>query len=149
MAVSRARTRESGPNLPLWTGKVVKREQIPAPKEYALQIQVVTVLKQHLAEGWEFTHPASGELRDKRTAAKLKAMGVMPDWPDLLLVSPDALFHGLELKRRGGRLSDGQEAFHARARTRGWNIAVADTFDAALSILQSWGCLRIKIAEGR
>jgi hypothetical protein len=53
--------------------------------------------------------------RDKRTAAKLKAMGLQPGWPDLLLLAPAAadrpggLVHMLELKRRGEDLTKSQE----------------------------------------
>lgn len=117
----------------------------PAPKEIVLHIQVATVLKQYLAQGWAFTHPASGEHRDKRTAAKLKAMGTMPGWPDLILVSPTGLFHGLELKRKGGRLSDAQKAFKMLAIEQGWAFCVADSLEAALDVLNGWGCLRTKI----
>lgn len=117
----------------------------PAPKEIVLHIQVATVLKQYLAQGWAFTHPASGEHRDKRTAAKLKAMGTMPGWPDLILVSPTGLFHGLELKRKGGSLSDAQKAFKMLAIEQGWPFCVADNLDAALDVLNDWGCLRTKI----
>lgn len=117
----------------------------PAPKEIVLHIQVATFLKQYLAHGWEFTHPASGEHRDKRTAAKLKAMGTMPGWPDLILISPDGVFHGLELKRKGGGLNDAQIGFHMRAATKLWNVTHTDNFDEAIAILNHWGALRVAI----
>jgi len=62
-----------------------------------------------------WTHFPAGELRDKRTAAKFKAMGLQPGWPDFLLVAPASvdrpggLVHMLELKRRGEELNDAQE----------------------------------------
>jgi hypothetical protein len=121
------------------------REAIPAPKEIVLHIQVATFLKQYLAEGWVFTHPASGEHRDKRTAAKLKAMGTMPGWPDLIFVSPEGRFHGLELKRRGEGLNDAQKAFRAGAIANGWPFCVVDNLDDAMTVLNDWGCLRVKI----
>lgn len=118
----------------------------PAPKEVVLHIQVATLLKQFLAEGWAFTHPASGEHRDKRTAAKLKAMGTMPGWPDLIFVSPEGRFHGLELKRKGEGLNEAQRAFHSNAIGQGWAVAVVDNFDDALAVFNHWGCLRVNVA---
>jgi hypothetical protein len=110
---------------------------LPSPLEVAgLHIPVVAFLARFLAEDWEFTHPAPGEYRDKSTATKLKAMGVKPGWPDLILISPDGLFHGLEFKRCGtGRLSIKQQAFHKRAQERGWPIATVDTIEAAIGVL--------------
>lgn len=123
------------------------RGRAPAPKEIVLHIQVASVLKKYLADGWAFTHPASGEHRDKRTAAKLKAMGTMPGWPDLIFISPEGRFHGLELKRKGGSLNDNQKAFRMAAIANGWPFCVADSFDDAIAVLNAWGCLRINIAE--
>jgi hypothetical protein len=60
--------------------------------------------------------PGRGGSRDRRTAAKLKAMGLQPGWPDFLLVAsasrdrPGGLVHMLELKRRGEDLSEAQDA---------------------------------------
>jgi hypothetical protein len=98
---------------------------------------------------WEWTHYPAGELRDDATGAKLKRMGMKPGWPDFILLSPEGVFHGLELKREGQALNDNQEAFHARARARGWKVAVADTLMGALAILQDWGCLKVKVSEVR
>jgi hypothetical protein len=98
---------------------------------------------------WEWTHYPAGELRDDATGAKLKRMGMKPGWPDFILLSPEGVFHGLELKREGQALNDNQEAFHARARVRGWKVAVADTLMGALAILQDWGCLKVKVSEVR
>ncbi|WP_210482714.1 VRR-NUC domain-containing protein [Microvirga antarctica] len=117
------------------------------PRELNLHIQVANLLTQYLADGWEFTHPASGEYRDKRTAARLKRMGTKPGWPDLILLSPTAVFHGLELKRKGGSLSSAQRDFHRRAIGKGWNVTQADSFDAALAILERWGCLRVTLLK--
>jgi hypothetical protein len=123
---------------------------LPPPEVTGLHIPVVTILTRFLTEGWEFTHPAAGEQRHKRTAAKLKAMGVRPGWPDLILISPHGLFHGLEFKRRGiGRLSVHQQAFHDRARARGWTIATVDTIEGAIRVLSQWGCLTHSVECGR
>lgn len=135
-------SRTPRPKLPLWTGKVISRAEMPPPKEVALHIQVADVLRVALSRDWFWFHCPNGELRDDRTAAKLKAMGVQPGVPDLSLISPAGLYHGLELKRKGEPLSDDQDAFHAFAKARGWPIATADTFEAAVATLTAWGALR-------
>jgi hypothetical protein len=119
--------------------------KLPPPKEIVLHIQVATFLKNYHAEDWEFTHVPSGEHRDKRTAAKLKAMGTMPNWPDFILVSPEGTFHGLELKRKGESLNPGQRAWHSRTIGRGWKVTHTDSFDEALAILRDWGALRVNV----
>lgn len=136
------------PRLPLWTGKPVTFEEITSQTEAELQIEIAGFLDRFIAPGWEFSHFPAGEKRDASTGAKLKRMGTKPGWPDLILVSPSGEFHGLELKRRGGDLSDEQEAFHERATGRGWKIAVADNFNTALAILNGWRCLRNGIVGG-
>jgi hypothetical protein len=146
---TRTRKRAPRPRLPLFTGEVISREQLPSPKELTLHFSVKKELDRFARCEWEWTHYPAGELRDDATGAKLKRMGMKPGWPDFILLSPEGVFHGLELKREGEGLNDNQEAFHARARARGWNIAVADTLTGALTILQGWGCLHIKLAEAR
>ncbi|KFG68682.1 VRR-NUC domain-containing protein [Microvirga sp. BSC39] len=148
-ACTRTRKRAPRPRLPLFTGELVTAAELPDPKEIALQCALADFLTDWCRIDWEWTHFPAGELRAKRTAEKLQRMGTKPGWPDLILVSPEGVFHGLELKRRGKTLNENQEAFHARARARGWKIAVADTFDDARANLQGWGCLRIKFAEVR
>jgi hypothetical protein len=130
--------------------KALAAPKPPTPKEVTgLHIPIVAFLDRHIADNWEFTHPATGEHRDIRTAAKLKAMGARAGWPDLVLVSPAAIFHGLEFKRqKSGRLSDVQEGFHARAKARGWPIETVDTIEAAIAVLSRWGCLRHPIVGG-
>lgn len=136
------------PRLPLFTGEVISAEDIPEPKESEFQIQLADFLNRWIAPGWEYTHMPTGEKRDMGTAAKLKAMGTKAGWPDLIFVSPKGVFHGLELKRKGGDLSEEQEAFHSRATGKGWHVAVAYNFDAAVKILTLWGALRINIVGG-
>ena len=48
----------------------------------------------------------ANELRDPATAGRLKRLGVMAGWPDLLFAGPGARMAFLELKRRGGRLNE-------------------------------------------
>jgi hypothetical protein len=128
-------------SLPL-TRKGRKLARPPPPKEHAIQIVVVQHLRTRAEPGWYWFHPANGEHRDKRTAAKLKAMGVMPGVPDLVFFAPDGTFRCLELKRRGRAPSPDQKAFLANAATNGWLCAWTSDLDEALRILEGWGALR-------
>lgn len=151
MSASRActRTRKRNPKLPLWTGEVIAREQIPSPKELKLQFSVAKLLKDFCHPDWRYTHFPAGELRDDKTGAKLKRMGLKAGWPDFQLVSPQGLFHALELKRAGENLNDNQEDFAAFCRKNGIPHAVVDSFRDAVTVLNGWGCLRVKFTEVR
>jgi hypothetical protein len=127
-----------------------RRVLAPPPKELSLHIAVATLLRDHLLPGWRATHVASGEHRDIRTAAKLKAMGVRKGWPDFVLIGP-AKFgpgepyvpHFLELKRLGEKLTEEQATFREWAERAEVAYAIAWTLDQALAIFGEWGCLRV------
>jgi hypothetical protein len=124
----------------LFTRRV--RKPPPAP-EFSFHCLVADVLGRWLSPGWRFTHIASGEFRSKATAGRLKRMGVIPGWPDFILLSPGSLAHFLELKRRGRKLSDEQDDFAAYARAYGYPFEWTDNFDQALAILKRWGAIRV------
>lgn len=86
-------------------------------------------------------HPANGGRRDKSEAAKLKAMGVQPGIPDLMLVA-DGQTYGLELKTATGRLSQDQSAMLDALAAAGVTVAVSHGLDDALVILRQWGLLK-------
>jgi VRR-NUC domain len=118
----------------------------PDPREHQLQISLVERLHwQCRRDDVTYWHTPNGEQRDKRVAAKLKAMGVLPGVSDLTFLigngqhKPDLLF--LELKARGGSLSDEQKIFQDRVEAIGSNFAVADTIEAAVAVLVKFGIL--------
>ena len=104
MAVSRDNSITRDTQLPLdlrhkKNGR--KLAQIPPPKEHLIHIAVAEHLRHRGNSLWAWTHFPAGELRNDRTGAKLKAMGLQAGWPDLIFIAPDGRFHGLELKRPG------------------------------------------------
>ena len=126
---------------------------IAAPKEHELQIALVTMLKQCLRPDVIMRHVPNGEVRDKRTAAKLKAMGVLAGSADLEFfwkhywedsdsshTNFRALF--LELKRPGGKLSMEQAAFGLAMRTMGADFEVASSIDEAIMTVGMRGLIR-------
>jgi hypothetical protein len=120
----------------------------PDPSETQLHISVIAHLKLRARKdiGLIYFHTPNGELRDKRTAAKLKAMGVLPGVSDLQFIWKDARSNRLrvlflELKARGKTRSDEQVAFAVRARATGCGAEVADNIDSAVAILQAYGVI--------
>jgi hypothetical protein len=135
------------PLLKIMEGKRARPRKAPltAPKESVLHIAVANTLRDHALPEWQWTHVPSGELRDIRTAVKLKRMGVRRGWPDFILLPPTGRLHCLELKRHGEELTEEQEAFQLWSIRHGVPHSVAFTFDEALAFLDAIGCLRIKI----
>ena len=72
---------------------------------------------------------------------KLKAEGLLPGTSDLLIAEPRGKWHGmfLEMKQRGGKLSENQEWFLAEAEKRGYFTAVAfNGFDDAQALVDDY-----------
>lgn len=116
------------------------------PSEAEIQKSLARRLDQaHLL----WTATANGGKRDKRTAATLRAQGVKPGVPDILIFTPPPSGVGIglaiELKRpttRGkqrGRLSPHQRIWLEELRALGWRAEVAYGLDHALEILRGAG----------
>lgn len=75
----------------------------------------------------------NGGQRHPAVAAKLKAEGVTPGIPDLMLTIPVSPYHGLfiEMKARGGRLTESQREQIERLRARGYHAVCCVGFDEA------------------
>ena len=122
-------------------------------KEVNMQIELADKLRWCLRENVCWFHVPNGEIRNKRTAAKLKAMGVQPGVADLLFMwkrysegsegshtECGVLF--LELKLPGRTASEPQIMFGRRARDAGADYVVARSVGQALEILDSHALLR-------
>lgn len=86
-------------------------------------------------------HVPNGELRDKRTAAKLKLMGVKPGVPDFLFFTEPRT--AIEMKRADGkgRLSKEQKAWRDSLEGCGWKWFCCEGEAAALEIIKKvYGC---------
>jgi VRR-NUC domain-containing protein len=126
---------------------------IATPKEHELQIQLVTMLKWSLRPDVIMFHCPNGELRDKRAAAKLRAMGTLPGVPDLQFLwkhdredldgsHTDLRVLFLELKRPGGKLTTEQAAFGLAMRAMGADFEVASSIDEAIAAVGMRGLIR-------
>lgn len=86
-------------------------------------------------------HPANGGSRSKRTAGRLKAMGVVPGIPDLAFVLADGRAAFMEIKKPGGRIAPEQKAFAAKCLAMNVPHALVADIDSALAALIMWGIL--------
>lgn len=135
------------PVLAIAAGRRVRprKAAVPRPLELQLHMTVADLLRRFARPDWRWSHFPSGELRDVRTGAKLRAMGLARGWPDFVLIDPSGRLHALELKRQGETLTDDQEAFQEWAIAHGVPHSVSRSVDEALTVLDAWGALRIKI----
>jgi hypothetical protein len=118
----------------------------PAGSEHHLQAAVAEYLTLALPPHEAvFCAIPNGGKRDKGTAGKLKAEGLQPGAPDLLILSRGKAI-GLELKTRAGRLSSDQLAFSMRWTTAGGLYAVARSLEEVADLLDAAGVpLRARI----
>ncbi len=116
------------------------RAAAPQPSELQIHIAVIQHLKYRARKGIVYFHAANGERREARDAAKLKAMGVTPGIPDLVLIA-NGKTYGLELKTSKGRISPEQKSMLSQFEAAGAYTAVAFGLDSAISILTAWGII--------
>jgi hypothetical protein len=82
----------------------------------------------------------NGGSRHIVAAVKLKAEGVMPGVSDCFLMIPKDGWHGLfiEMKVKGGRLSDSQKEFMGAATLMGYQAVVCYGFDEAKKAINEY-----------
>ena len=90
-------------------------------------------------------HVPNGGKRDVITAARLKAEGVKAGIPDLFLPVSRKGFHGLyvEMKAKGGRLSDYQKKWIKELEHQGYLVLVCYGWQEASKEIQEYleGCI--------
>jgi hypothetical protein len=114
----------------------------PSPSEYQLHCAVVGVVTRWKNPGWIFCHFASGERRDMVTAARLKRMGVVAGFPDLVFFGPHGQVRFVEIKVKRGRLSPAQAAVASHLVAAGHGYLCSASFDDIVLTLKDWGVLR-------
>jgi DNA topoisomerase IB len=123
-----------------------RKVRAPDPLEVQVQIALIQHLHWRARRGVVYFHCPNGELRDKKSAAKLRAMGVLPGVSDLVFVwiDDEGQLHNLylELKARGRKPTPEQVAFADAIRDAGAEYDFADNLDDALRLLDARGLLR-------
>jgi len=120
----------------------------PEPSELQIQIALIQRLGYMALPNAVYFHVPNGELRDKRAAAKLKAMGELPGVSDLVFLynrigehPPRLRVLCLELKAKGRAASNEQRYFGNRVLRLGADFEVADTIDLAVEALEKHGVI--------
>jgi hypothetical protein len=106
---------------------------------------VADICRRWLSKNWIFTHIASGEKRDVVTAARLKRMGVTAGFPDLVFFGPNGQVCFIELKARGGRLSEAQAAVASHLVAAGHGYLCSSSFDDIIATLKHWGAVQSSV----
>ena len=138
--------------LHLFKGKKQRGVKLPPAPEFNLHVMVADTLARWCTRGWLYTHIPTGEYRGDRerakiTGARLKRMGTKKGWADFILLSPrPSATHFLELKRKGGKLSEPQLEFAAWCTDNGVEYAVCDNYRAAVNKLCDWGAVRATVS---
>jgi hypothetical protein len=130
------------------------------PTETEVHEAVVQLLEIALMPGVEWTCFPAGHLKlSPDQAAKLARMGLRRGWPDFQILHAGT-FHGIELKKRGGKLSvgrfvrtrrgatrwiEGQAEVLPRLATAGAKIAICETLQEVIDALRLW---RIPVRGG-
>jgi hypothetical protein len=112
--------------------------------EQQIHRTIVEHLRLRGVPGLVYLHPANGGYRKPTEAAILQGLGVRPGASDLLLWH-NAKSYALELKAKGGRITEAQSQFLADMTNAGALADVAVGLDAALRKLESWGLLRGRV----
>lgn len=121
---------------------VAKRKLPPAPTEESEQLRLAAWLDERRV-CW--THVPNGGARHPATAVKLKAAGVKPGIPDILIFDRPSKFEyyvgvAIELKRcRGGKVSAEQQRWCDALRMRGWRALIAHGANDAIRELELLG----------
>lgn len=112
-------------------------------KEDALQKACADYLRLHPAKPL-FFHPANGGSRNSIEAAKLKGMGVVAGVSDLVILEPmeyrctKPCGLMVELKVKGGKLTEYQTEFLQSVQVRGYKAAVVWNFDAFQTLINDY-----------
>lgn len=112
--------------------------------ESRLQRQIVTNLARlgfravHIPNGSKL---AGTKEQRARAGARLKADGMVPGWPDLLVYGSQGRIGHLEIKAPKGTLSEAQKAAQADLEVMGHKYAVCRSLDDVIDALDGWGWL--------
>lgn len=107
---------------------------------YAVETYGGSAEKPALPELLEYYAIPNGGKRDKITAAKLKAEGVIPGTPDTHLPIARGNYHSLyiEMKNEKGKLSDEQKERFPRLQANGNKVTVCHSWQEAVTELMQY-----------
>ena len=128
--------------LALFKGKRQRGLAPKPPLEFHTHCALADTLRRWILPGWYWFHYPSGELRTKITAARLQRMGTKPGVADFGFFHQSGKVCWLELKRKGGHLSDEQRDFLSWMGASGHGVALCWSYEEAVATLIDWQILR-------
>jgi len=134
-----------GRQLHLFKGPRQRGVKPPSPKEFSIHVSIADLLDAWCEDGWIWSHLPFGENRDAITGARLKRMGTKRGWPDFVFFHSSGRSAFLELKRRGGKPNDEQEAVLGFLEAAGHAVAWFDNYDGAVKWLKQVGVLQARL----
>lgn len=115
--------------------------------EDAIHKSILKYLRTVLPHGWIVMHVPNGGSRTAEAGAAMKALGVVPGWPDISIygaadpeaphATPSAYF--MEVKTPGGYVRPVQRSLHDRLKDLGFPVAVVRSLDEAQAYAKEWG----------
>lgn len=121
--------------------KKKKTRRPPRDEEHRLQCACVRWFRLQYPAWREllFAIP-NGGVRDKVTASRLKAEGVVPGVSDLLLLYPAGTYHALciEMKTPSGKQSAGQKQWQQEAEKAGYKYVLCRSLDDFVSTIEKY-----------
>lgn len=132
-----------------------RKVRAPDPSEFQVHASIVAYLRQMARPEVQWFHCANGEVREARTGAKLKAMGLKPGAPDLMFRwraqwSIDCLQQtlDLEIKPPNGKQSEAQKAWESVTVATGGTYCIVHSLDEAIIIFEKYNITRPRHAAG-
>lgn len=117
--------------------------RIRRPEE-SIHVRIVAELRK---AGVHFWHTPNESKATPAYRAKLKALGLSPGVPDLVIITPPPcggyVGAALELKAEKGRLSESQKEWLKVFEGYGWAAACTKGYQESLDQLIDWGYLQL------
>lgn len=110
--------------------------------EHSLQVSILDYLDIKGRRELRWTAIENGGLRHPLVAARIKAAGVKPGTPDIVILMDNGQTGWIECKSKRGQLRPEQKGFAASAVRLGHRWAMVKSLDVAIGILKEWGVLR-------
>lgn len=85
-------------------------------------------------------------VRNARVQARSKRLGMMPGWPDLVVLTPSDGVIFFEVKAPGGSLSPDQRAMRETIERLGYPYAVVRSVEDVRAALAGWGVTTLETA---
>ena len=116
------------------------RQARPSPTEDQIQKAVAAWLRV-IRPPWMWLHIPNGGARSERTGALMKALGVRPGAPDLMIDAGHCGTFYVELKTQQGRQQPTQKDFQREVEALGSQYAICRSLRAVQGQLSTWGLL--------